>query len=191
MTDSVISPGVATVAEIQRFFARTTMDSRRARFHRAVARIPQDELDGLTRIRADRVNVIARADHAGATRPPTVEAVPYVSDLLFVGDLLGVASGSMLDHTTAEVSVWVADRCQRQGIARALLADLGRRLDELGVTTVQAHLLASNVAALALADRLVPTATVGRCQDALHIKAELPRFSSPRTAREWSHRRGA
>jgi ribosomal protein S18 acetylase RimI-like enzyme len=131
-----------TAAAVQEFFRRASPLSRRERFHGTVSRLPCGELDGLTEVRDDRVNVYARDETTG--------------------EMVGAASALLLGDRAAELAVWVADRFQRQGVATALTGALLTRLSKAGLREVHAFVEISNAGALALWRKVFPNAPVAR-----------------------------
>jgi ribosomal protein S18 acetylase RimI-like enzyme len=144
-----------SVAATEQFFRETSPRSRRNRFHGAVSQLPKAEVDGLTEVRDDRVNVYG-----------------FDKD---TGEVLGVASAVFWSADVAEVSVWVVDRCQRHGLGTALTCTLRSRLAAAGVARVHAYIETSNTAALALWARVFPhdPAPNSRLDSEVWVSAEL------------------
>jgi ribosomal protein S18 acetylase RimI-like enzyme len=140
MSEIAITTLPPTAADIQRFFRDTSAKSRRSRFHGAVSRLPQSEVQGLTETRDDRLNVYAFNKKTG--------------------DVLGVASAVFWTSDVAEVAVWVLDRCQGHGLGTALSCTLRARLAQAGVPRVTALVERSNAAALAVWEKVFPGAAV-------------------------------
>jgi hypothetical protein len=167
MTITLLPPSVAAT---ERFFRESSLRSRRNRFHGAMSRLPQTEIDGLTKVRDDRLNV-------------------YGYDAS-TGDLLGVASAIFWTADIAEVAVWVLDRCQRHGLGTALACRLRTRLAETNVAHVHALIETSNTAAMALWSTIFPEGPVtpGRLDSEIWACADLaPRMSStPKQASRYS-----
>ena len=142
--------GSVDPAEIERFFQSTTLEGRQRRFHHAVSRMPEEEVEGLTREQPDRLNIYAR--------DPTLSSA-----------IVGIASGMLTAPHVAEVAVWVADHRQKQGIGTRLLSELASRLRGLGVLTLDADIQMTNVAAMRLAAHLRRT-QISRRGDQVHVR---------------------
>jgi GNAT superfamily N-acetyltransferase len=142
--------GSVDPAEIERFFKSTTVEGRQRRFHHAVSRMPEEEVEGLTREQPDRLNIYAR-------------------DPACFNAIIGIASGMLTAPHVAEVAVWVADDRQGRGIGTRLLSELASRLRDLGVLTLDADIQTTNVAAMRLAAHLRRT-QISRSGDQVHVR---------------------
>jgi L-amino acid N-acyltransferase YncA len=63
---------------------------------------------------------------------------------------LGPVSSRACYRGVTETSVYVASAARGRGVGRALLAELCRRADGIGIWTIQAHTFADNTASIAL-----------------------------------------
>ena len=124
-------------------FARTSPESRAARFMGGVAEIPAGYLADLICSECATISVGAFATTA-------------------THEMLGVASASPDVRGQAELAVWVADAWQQRGIGSALLAGVLRRLTGQGYTRAYAYVASSNRPALGLLHRIAPTAEYRR-----------------------------
>jgi ribosomal protein S18 acetylase RimI-like enzyme len=154
-----------TVAAADQFFLETYRHSRRERFHATVSSLPLAELEGLAQVRTDRLNVYGFEPGSG--------------------ELVGVASAVVWAPHAAEVAVWVADRCQQQGLGTALTLALRDRLPDADVTEVWAFLEPSNPAALALWSKVFSDPPLAACD----VTAESCVRASVRTRRPTSEGR--
>ena len=66
---------------------------------------------------------------------------------------LGPVSRRACYRGVTENSIYVARSARGRGVGRALLEELVRRADELGIWTIQAGILAGNAASVALHER--------------------------------------
>jgi len=153
MCDVVISGAPPDAAAVGVFFDRTSPEARRARFRTAVSELPIAELRGLTRTSADRLNIYALAANSG--------------------DVVGVASAFLGTRMTAEVAVWVIDRCQRRGIGSRLLTVLRTELIWAGVHVACGLVEPANGAAIAMSKKIAPNAALWRNGPELWVSANL------------------
>lgn len=77
------------------------------------------------------------------------------------GKLIADARYTRIAPQVAEAAVLVADRYHRRGLGESLLASVFQRAADDGVTSIHAHVLPSNEAALDLMAKLAPVHDVG------------------------------
>jgi len=132
-----LRPVQASDAAAERaFFAALSPDSRRRRFHGAMAQLPMPVARAMTQVDFRRhVALVAEATAAdGAAR--------LVADARYVRD--------DDDEGVAEFAIAVADDWQGIGLGRSLLQRLGRHARLSGVSTLSGSVLVDNLPMLGL-----------------------------------------
>jgi phosphinothricin acetyltransferase len=81
---------------------------------------------------------------------PEPRLVARDGDAILGWAALGPVSSRACYRGVTENSVYVASAARGRGVGRALLAELCRRADGIGIWTIQAHTFADNAASIAL-----------------------------------------
>src|SRR5690349_14738283 len=111
----IVRVGPADRAALIELFRRSSVATRSARFHHAVAEFPHQHLSDLTCTGCPHLALAARL-----TGPDSG------------GDIIGLTSASIISADHAEIAVWVRDDWQRRHVATTLVSTLLQRLSDAG-----------------------------------------------------------
>jgi GNAT superfamily N-acetyltransferase len=173
----IVPVGPADRAALIELIRRSSVETRSARFHHAVAEFPHQHLADLTCTGCPHLALAARL-----TAPDSG------------GDIIGLTSASVVSGDHAEIAVWFRDDWQRHHVATTLLSTLLQWLSDAGFRRATAVVAIANTAARALGQKLAADAPVHRIdQTTIELDVPLPRphplCSPTATARAGSGRR--
>jgi GNAT superfamily N-acetyltransferase len=130
-------------------FARSSLETRRDRFHSALSVFPQRYLEEILN---GQLALAARDTCQEETR----------------GQIIGLASAAPIAPGTAEFAVWVDDAWQGHGVGSLLARAILRLLAQHGVSTAIGIMEPGNLAVRRLVNRVAPNAAA-RSEDGMIV----------------------
>jgi GNAT superfamily N-acetyltransferase len=135
-------------------FTRSSLQTRRDRFHHALSIFPERYLEET--LRGEQLSLVARDN----CHPESY------------GMVIGLASAGRMTEDAAEVAVWVDDAWQRRGVGGQLFRDILTLLREQGYREAVGFVEPSNLAARGLIQRVCPGAT-SEYDDIIQVRMPL------------------
>jgi len=136
-------------------FTRSSLQTRRDRFHHALSVFPERYLEEI--LRGEQLSLVARDN----CHPESY------------GMVIGLASAGRMTEDAAEVAVWVDDAWQRRGVGGQLFRDILTLLREQGYREAVGFVEPSNLAARGLIQRVCPGATSEYDDDIIQVRMPL------------------